>query len=108
MDNVSLLSPPQMKKKMGPTKQGRKRDNDEGRKKRVRGRYTTMSSSHCKAIGHNISGCPQLGKQSYQKKKKPPIGNPVGRPKKIVAHSLTTVSNEPLFSLKKVYLILMY
>ena len=65
IDNIPLLSPPLIKKKRGQTKQGRRRDNDEGRKKRVKGRNTTVSCSHCTGIGHNMSGCPQLGKQPY-------------------------------------------
>jgi len=63
-----LLFPPLIKKKGDPTKQGRRRDNDEGRKKRVKGRNTTVNSSHYKGIGHSMSGCPQLGKQPYQKR----------------------------------------
>jgi len=43
MDNIPLMSPFQIKKKRGLTKQGKRRDNDEGRKKSIRGRNTTVS-----------------------------------------------------------------
>ena len=60
MDNIPLLSPPLIKKKRGQTKQDMTRENDEGRKKKVRGRNTLVSCSHCKGSVHNINGCPQL------------------------------------------------
>jgi len=68
------------------------RGNDEGRKKTVRGRNTTVSCSPAKRIGHNINGCLLLGKQPYEKKKKSPTGNLVRRPRRIVDSRPTNVT----------------
>lgn len=44
-----------------------------------------------------MSGCPQLGKQPYQKKRKPLTGTQVGRLKRIVDPSSTTdVPSQPV------------
>ncbi|KAJ8422000.1 hypothetical protein Cgig2_020464 [Carnegiea gigantea] len=75
-----------------PIKKNKKRDKDEGLKKRTRGRSTTIKCSHCKQFGHNKVGCTLAGKQPYQRKKQPPIGRPVGWPRKVQLKNPTQVA----------------
>ena len=83
LKNIPLLTPPPIDRKGGPIKKNKRRDKDEGLKKRTRGRSTTIKCPHCRQLGHNKAGCTLAGKQPYQRKKQPPTRKPTGRPRKV-------------------------
>jgi len=97
LETIPLLAPPPVERKRGPLKKDRRRGADEGAKKRTRGRSTTVRCSKCKQLGHNKAGCRQYGHEPYKRKKKPPTGNPVGRPKKVQLPSSTICKLETIY-----------
>jgi len=70
-----------------------RRGTDEEAKKRRRDMFNTVRCSKCKQLGHNKGGCRQFVNEPYKRKKKPPTGNPIGRPKKVQLPSSTITSS---------------